>query len=269
MSKHKFTVVAVLIPSLFFVAFSYAVQTTGNAQKLNSNRKASGTGDEKHAPAHLESQAIQLVAKLHGRKPETLFVYGSSTINLPITQPKAHSYTVMEKDFSWSKQIVLDADGNQVDLEQLLAAELAAHDAKYGRLEPDLFERLEKAADDEILSVRIAVDVPLGNPAEMPQDPLPNMNAQTLQNMTEAEKKATLEMDEKYERDLLEYRQRLVREAAAPVAAKLTALGYKSLNLGRTIAVSLPAHLGRVVAKWEGVQSVGLEKFDSTASPQF
>ncbi|HXG67257.1 MAG TPA: S8 family serine peptidase [Blastocatellia bacterium] len=259
MCKHSLIAFLLSISLLILIACSSSAWQGASNQKPQTAHNASGTGDEKKAPRHLEAIAIDLIAKKYDRNVDSLFVYGSSVINFPLIEEQAYTYTVAEKDFSWVKQITLNGEGKEIDSEKLSAEEETAHTTKYGKLDPRLKEHLQKASSDELIPVIIVLKEPPDTP-DMPEEP-PFDNVESWNNKTEAERQEYLKQDEKYRKKKLEYNQKRAKEVSDPIVERLAQLGYevKVNQLMPRIYARLRAEIIKEVEKWDEVERIWMD----------
>ncbi|HXG06803.1 MAG TPA: hypothetical protein VNI77_05695 [Nitrososphaera sp.] len=241
------------------LAYSSAATMQQRAESLQSQYKPSGTGDQKKAPAHLESIAVKLIAGKYNKNAEDLFVYGSTVMNLPTTQVKAYGYTITQKDYGWTKEITIDENGKELDPEQLLADEIAAHDKKYGKLNQALIDRLAAASPDEIVSVIITIKLP-PHTADIPVEP--EMDSQRWNNMMAEERQAHRKLEEEYETKNKAYHLKRTQQAIAPVLDRLQSLGYdvKEVEGIPMLTVKLPIGFIKTVESWSEVWKISLDE---------
>lgn len=230
-------------------------------QATQPQHKPWGTGSQKNAPSQLESAAINLVSQKYNRIRENLLVYGSSIMNLSVTQVRAYHYTIAEKDYSWIKEITIDENGDEVDSEQLFANEQALYEAKFGKLDAELAKRLETASTGESLSVMISIK-PILDDTSKPEEP--DTESQDWARLRLEEKKAAID---KYKHENSSYQMERAKQAVAPVITRLENMGYKgeAINGSPFIVTTLPVKVIREIATWEEVVRISLDRKQQSA----
>ncbi len=111
------------------------------------------------AQSSLAKIAIDAIARSYNLAQSELRVLDEETVQFP-TLGRTYQYVVVNhpgKDGIQPLAVMVDSTTGTVemDAQALFEAERAAHIAKYGKLHPDLYIRLQKAASDERLPVAI------------------------------------------------------------------------------------------------------------------
>ena len=103
----------------------------------------------------------QALGNATGRNPERLTILSESQMRLPTEGAEVTAYKVVDTDSGESWRLALDADGNPLDIDDLLERERAAARDRYGTLQEALHELLEQGGrENESVPVmlRYAVD---------------------------------------------------------------------------------------------------------------
>ena len=193
-------------------------------------------------PPGLAEQALDMVATQHGLPLDEVVVVYAATAVYPQAGQTAFAFKVMDQRDGSVYLVTLDASGQPLDDAHLLAAEEAAYAARYGRLDPGLFERLANAPAEEPITVSLWLKEPpyVGPPPPDPHSPL-----------SEVEQQAYIEQVN---------RQRAAAIAAVvtPVAARMLGLGYAvtTATYSPVLSAQLTPAAIREVAAWPEVDRV-------------
>jgi hypothetical protein len=211
---------------------------------------AMGTGAGAAAPDgdELVEFALEVVAARLGTDPGSLTLEGRGDAAFALLGARAATFKVADRD-GGIHGVALDADGRELEVEELAAAERDAHLERYGHLDPALVDRVATGKDRE-LPVLIWLEEPERRPWR------PDAGADL----------STEEVDEALARiDALRARQ--VAEAAAPVLGQLERLGVKATpsTHAPVVAAVVPVEQLREVGALRGVDTVYL---DGTNEPE-
>lgn len=208
-------------------------------------------------PDDPKAVALNLVAKRTGNKVEQLEVINSASPYLPLIGKRLNTFKVRNKTDQQVYLITVDEKGDEVDLDLLLAEERAAHAAKYGKLQPELAERLKTASPDELIKVIIHLHEP-PDTADRPQ--LPLMNRPVPDNPNEQERKAIEGEQEEFQKKMTAYQAARARLITTPVLERLAKMGYdaKSNELFPMIHVELRPEALKEVEGWKEVKEIVL-----------
>lgn len=113
-------------------------------------------------PSEEEQIVLQYVAETYGVDIENLEIGTDYELTLPLIDRSFHVFKLFDaKSFEEIRQysILIDQATGEIedDLNAIQAAETAAYEAKYGKLAPALYERLDTVSDDTVLPVAVWV----------------------------------------------------------------------------------------------------------------
>ena len=111
--------------------------------------------------ADLSEAAVIRVAEREGLYVDDLRVINYSPKHLPVSRVAVHRFQVNDDVDGRVHLVVLNEAGQEVDMDQLLTNERTAYADAYGKLSRELFRRLRSADSEELIHVRISVDVPV------------------------------------------------------------------------------------------------------------
>jgi hypothetical protein len=177
-----------------------------------------------------EKQMLQAVAQIQKVDLKDLKVPASSSGELPLTGQKLWYAKVFDEKTDTVYGIAMDAEGNVVDEEKAARAEWAARLAKYGKLQPQLFDMLKGMGDKETLEVAIWLVQP-----ERPLRPDPMSFAE----LSDGEK-------ESRGRELQAESVSAVQDAQAPLLADLATWGVEPAYVaeyGPVVVAILPKEM--------------------------
>ncbi len=101
---------------------------------------------------------LRHVAATRDLARENLEVVHETLWVLPLTEQTLHMAKVMDRATGNIYGVAADASGDIVDEQVLQAAERQAYLARYGKLSPDLFDRMQQTTPDETIPVLIWLD---------------------------------------------------------------------------------------------------------------
>ena len=156
----------------------------------------------------LKDRAREIVAARTGALPEEVCIVNAAEANYPWLQQTAYRFKVIDQHGEL-QYVLLGGDGTEQDADALEAQDYEARLAKYGRLDPELWEYLRSAPPEEPVDVFIWVNEPEGADEDPPE---PGENASD---------EAWAAFDEALEAQLAAGAQ----AATAPVVARLVQLG--------------------------------------------
>jgi hypothetical protein len=128
--------------------------STARGAQVRSSPTA-GLGEPHSAPLELAA------AKLHAT-PDKVELSKGQVLSLPLTRRdivtryKAYVSTAKEQTLD----IAVDADGNELNLDSILASETAAWQAKYGKKSAILYDRIQSAQAGQLLQVSAWLHIP-------------------------------------------------------------------------------------------------------------
>jgi hypothetical protein len=115
-----------------------------------------------NAQIALEHRALDRIAARHGLSADDLMVLHTTSIRYDSINQSGYAVKVLDQQSGAIYGIALAESGNELDTEQLMAAEQAAHAARYGRLDPTLADELANANQDNALGVILWLKMPTG-----------------------------------------------------------------------------------------------------------
>jgi hypothetical protein len=195
---------------------------------------------QRKAPKELEPVALKLAAQRYNIPVEYLEVETSGTASYYYSGKQANVFTIGDKRNDNAYQVSLDDKGKALDEKKLGAEDLAARFAKYGKLWPDLWEKLKTASPDEDISVIISLD--LGSDKDRPQDD-----------------DNTYETEEHFMKRLRAYNDAREKRVVEPVRRKLVQLGYEPfITSGGYVGLNVKPAVIKEIEKWPEVRMISL-----------
>ena len=94
-----------------------------------------------------EEIALQHVSQTHGLPMEQLMISGKTQAYYRLADQKFWCVKVLDKESGNIYGVDMDIDGNIVDIRKAEKEEQEAYTNKYGKLAPDLYDRLQKVTD--------------------------------------------------------------------------------------------------------------------------
>ncbi len=191
-----------------------------------------------------QQAALETAAKEYGLPVETLTVGHSTTAEFPLTGQVAYQYKLIDSVSGETYAVALDPSGQPVKFEQLEAAELAAYDAKYGKLDAALADYLTGQAPEAAVEVMIWL-----KEGETASPARPSVDAE----LTEAQA-------ERFAQQADEARAATVAPIVQPVTDRLTSMGITATGSAYSplVVATLPAGAVQEVSKWSEVDRVYL-----------
>lgn len=109
-----------------------------------------------HAGPSKQNEAFLRAASLsQGVPPEKLEVLHIATARFPLTGREARVAEVRNKETHQMYSVALDSEGKSVDVEGWLEEERHVYEARYGKIDPELYEILTLVGPDELIPVMI------------------------------------------------------------------------------------------------------------------
>lgn len=106
--------------------------------------------------------AVEYVATKYGIAPEKLYVGDEEPMEFPLLGRKSTYITLVyvQTDATTLYSLLVEPDTKAIeeDVNAVLAAERAAYTAKYGKLAPALYDRLQTIGDKDTLPIAIWVE---------------------------------------------------------------------------------------------------------------
>lgn len=208
-----------------------------------------GAVGAQQAPSDLESRALGVVAQREGVPRERLRVINSAELRYPEQGRSAFDFKVEDAGTTAMYGVTLSRDGQPADVARLDEAERAAYAAKYGKLEPELADRVGRAGANERIPVIIWVKAPSDGGPQRPDSrgaQAPRSKAEVQAIEAQARSRATT----------------AATTAAGPVIARLGGLGHRA-TAARYVPVvyaDLPAAAIQQVSGWAEVDRIYLPR---------
>jgi hypothetical protein len=113
-------------------------------------------------PAFLSQEAkiaLDFISTHHNLPVDELQIVNEHTRTYPLIGRTFKAFTIWTQDpgkfQDFHLLVELESDVVEPDVKAISAQEQAAYQARYGRLTPDLYERLQQASDDELLPIAV------------------------------------------------------------------------------------------------------------------
>lgn len=209
-------------------------------------------------PPDLKQAARERVAERHALSVTDLqVVAGPAIAHFPLQNKTVFHFKVRDTRSRQIYGVALDADAHEVDAENLHAAENALHEARYGKLDRELAERLAEVADETPVAVNIWLKTRPEEDVERPR------RRRARRGEVPAAHDGTVAQDRRAASRLAA----AVRRVVEPVVARLERMGYAATTIDDSpiIYAALPAAAIRTVARWADVERIYLSKPFHTA----
>jgi hypothetical protein len=257
--KHRNSTAVALVTAVFALTV-FAFPSQNQHGQTNSQAPAflapQGTGGKREAPMNLEPIALKLVADRYHASVADLAVTNSVVAHYPDSGKKANLFSISNRRTDEDYEIASDDNGQAVDKAKLIEEDRQTHIAKYGKLSPELTERLKVAVADEEIDVIISLKFPPNN--DRPKEP--SLDSDRLKRMSDDERKELVKREDEFERQLQEYNAVRARRVIDPIVERLNRLGYSPMVIGDSGNISLklkPARI-REIEKWDEVLSISV-----------
>jgi hypothetical protein len=112
-----------------------------------------GQSPSQQVPPDAKNAAVKRVSQRDGIGADQLDLVSATKLTLPLQGVTGFQFKFVDTNSHDVHGVTLDANGNEVDLDKLLANEEQARAAKYGKLDPGLVDRLKTAGADEKVDV--------------------------------------------------------------------------------------------------------------------
>lgn len=204
-------------------------------------------------PPDLKQAARERVAERHALSLTDLqVVAGPATAHHPLQNKTVFHFKVRDTRSRQIYGVALDADAHEVDAENLQAAENALHEARYGKLDPELAERLAEVADETPVAVSIWLKTPPEEDVEQPR----------RRRARRGEAPAAHDGMGAQDRRAASRLAAAVRLVVKPVVARLERMGYAATTIDGSpiIYAALPTAAIRTVAGWDDVERIYLSE---------
>jgi hypothetical protein len=200
------------------------------AASVASGWAASGTTTGGSVPPDVEFKALEIASGQTGVPGSELTVLASAPVVLTEQGITVYEVKVLHEAGEAVYQVTLDEDGNQYDMEALTQAEGDLYTSRYGALNKDFFDQLQKAPPGQIFPVVLWVREPFTDPTELFPDPESEPSEDELESA---------------EADIDAARRESVQAAVAPVVSQLEAYGFlaEADELVPVIATKVPAQI--------------------------
>jgi hypothetical protein len=191
-------------------------------------------------PEELEQRAVEIVAEEQGVSPRALRLAASTPSDYPLQGENVFDFKLADRE-GRVYGVTLDRNGSRRDAGTLADAERAARLDRYGRLDPRLAERLEKAGDDPI-----DVILWLEAPATAHERPALDRGGTTLDDLAS------------FHDALDAARAREVDEVTRPVLERLASLGIdaRADTHAPVVYAALPPEVLRELSSWDGIDTI-------------
>jgi len=195
---------------------------------------------------NMDATAISLIAGRYGVPARDLKVTASAKAEYPYSGAASYDYKIVNTATLAGYGISLSSAGQEVDREALVAADLAAYTAKYGKMDPALHEALATANPGQTIPVIIALVEPKGATAkrlefgtELPESEFEAYKAEAMRSVESA-----------------------VNTVMTPFLGHLQALGYQATPMGLVpyAAAKIRANDLQAIADLPEVRSIGLDQ---------
>ncbi|WP_224366793.1 S8 family peptidase [Hyalangium versicolor] len=249
--SHRWPLLA-LVPTLGFSAYAAPPAASAGATFLSqpatsAQDTCSGDTDDGsvNAPAELVTLAKERLAARSGQSPDEFTITNASPVTFPLQRVSAYDFKAVDTKGN-PYALALTASGTETDdVRKLADAEQALFEKNYGRLTPDLVERLGGVADSTELEIAIQATVPAASQEAGPVRPA-----------TDA--KLTEEDVNQLYASVDSYRQQVAQQVIAPIKARLEATGRKGEvdPLAPILHIKLSAKEIKEVARWTEVSKI-------------
>ncbi len=158
-----------------------------------------------------DRKILETAARSRRLKPGDLTVVRRSTVRLPLIGRTALAAKVLDRTNNDTFPIALDENDNEVDLNGLRQAEETAYTAKYGKLDPSLYDKVQAQRPEERIKVAVWLkldddlaqnDVRDGNP-DLTEQEVESMIAQREDRLKKAIEVAAERFKADFERSAL------------------------------------------------------------------
>ena len=100
-------------------------------------------------------KALQYTTQTYGTPEEQLEIVNIAEATFPVSGQKLWAAKIRDYKLDKIYGVYIDENGNIVDIKKVEAREREAYANKYGKLEPDLYDRLQQIDDEEKIKVGI------------------------------------------------------------------------------------------------------------------
>lgn len=204
-------------------------------------------------PPDLKQAALERVAERHALALNDLqIVAGPATAHHPLQNKTVFHFKVRDTRSRRIYGVALDAGAREVGAENLQAAEDALHEARYGKLDPELAGRLSEVADETPVAVSIWLKSPGEEEVERPR----------RRRTRRGEVPAAHDGDGAQDRRATSRMAAASRLVVEPVVARLGRMGYAATTIegSPVIHAALPAAAIREAAGWDDVERIYLSE---------
>lgn len=191
-----------------------------NSQDILSLRQGSRT----LPPEHLRSAALARIRERANVPVESLELVNLASPQYRYSGKSANAFEFEDKHTGSIYHVSLDADGHEVDLDQLAAEDRAEYRRIYGKMTPALAERLASARKSDFIPVVIEVAAP-PDTNERPQQEL--LTDEQWGAMSGEEKEQYVSRQEAFRRRMDEYLAQRAQRILQPVITELRKIGRK------------------------------------------
>jgi len=204
--------------------------------------RASSPSEQARSAKELEQVALQRIAIRHRLTIGQLKVVSSATARYPELGTSVQEFKVVDQKTYKVYGLALDMAGREQDPSRLQALELEAYDARYGRFDPSLAEKVLETPDNELLEVAIWLKEP---GVQAPPRPRPG------RNVTQDQVDALMQQ-------VADRRAEAVEAVAGPVLERLQARGFDASAdaLAPVIFAHLPVAALLEIELWDEVERI-------------
>lgn len=209
-------------------------------------------------PPDLKQAALERVAERHGLPVTDLRVVGGpATAHYRLQDKTVFHFKVRDTRSRQIYVVALDADAREIDADNLQAAESTLHEARYGKLDPELAERLAGVADETPVVVSIWLKTPPEEDVEQPR----------RRRVRRGELPATHDGTGAQDGAAAPRLAAAARLVVDLVVARLGRMGYAATTIDGSpvIYVALPTAAIRAVAGWDDIERIYLSEPVHTA----
>jgi hypothetical protein len=221
-------------------------------------------GPVRKAPRQAEVAALTIAAGRQAAAMGELEVESSTVVTYPLSGKTAYEVSIKNRTNKSYATILVDDKGQEQDRDQLIAAEKAAYNAKYGKLDEGLANYLAGNVGDEPIPVEIRLVEP-NDEDLLPKQPL--ITGEEWQKMSAKERQDFEDGQDGW----MEQRRKLLGARAKrlldPIVKRLTSSGYscESEEHSPVIHTKLDRNMIKQVQTWPEVERIVLE--NRKASP--